>query len=133
MRENAARQSHIAMARQPALLTNPPARLAGITGVRTASVAASRPTKSPSFSPKLSPTLTIMNRTRRSLLELDLRQVIGHVGIDSWHPCSLLKAVALAALGVSGDADAGQVRGQLVAAEIAVLRQLRRWGRFGGW
>ena len=35
---------------------------------------------------------------------------------------------AVAALGVSGDADAGQVRGQLVAADVAVLRQLRKWG-----
>ena len=36
---------------------------------------------------------------------------------------------ALAALGVLGDADAGQVRGQLVAADVVVLRQLRKWGR----
>ena len=29
-----------------------------------------------------------MNRTRRSIVELDLRPVIGRVGIDSWRPCS---------------------------------------------
>ena len=45
----------------------------------------------------------------------------------------LLGAAAFAALGMSGGAGAGQVRGQLVAADIAVLRQLRRWGRFGRW
>ena len=52
--------------------------------------------------------------------------MIGCVGIDSWRPCSLLGLATLAALGVSGDADAGQVRGQLVAAHVAVLRQLRK-------
>ena len=64
------------------------ARKAGITGVRTASVAASRPTKLPNVSPRLSPTLTIMNRTRRSIVEMDLRPVTGRVGNDSWRPCS---------------------------------------------
>ena len=63
-------------------------RKAGITGVRIASVASSRPTKLPNVSPRLSPTLTIMNRTRRSIVEMDLRPVIGRVGIDSWRPCS---------------------------------------------
>ena len=81
--------------------------------------------------PRLSPTLTIMNRTRHSMVEMDLRPVIGRVGIDSWRPCSLLVAAAVTALGMSADADAGQVRGQLVAAEIAVLRQLRKSGRSG--
>ena len=100
------------------------AREAGITGVRIASVAASRPTKLPNVSPRLSPTLTIMNRTRRSIVEMDLRPIVGRAGIDSWRPCSLLGVAALAALRVSGDPDAGQVRGQLFAAEIAVPRQL---------
>ena len=31
-------------------------------------------------------------------------------------------------IGGVGCPDAGQVRGQLVAANVAVLRQLRRWG-----
>ena len=84
-------------------------------------------------SPRLSPTLTITNRARRSIVELDLRPVIGRVEIDPWRPCSLLGAAAVAALGMSVGADAGQVRGQLVAANVAVLRQLRRWGRFGRW
>ena len=84
---------------------------AGITGVRTASVAASRPTMLPNVSPRLSPTLTIMNRTRRSIVEMDPRPVTGRVGIDFWRPCSLLGVAAHAALGVLGDADAGQVRG----------------------
>ena len=100
---------------------------------RTASVAASQPMKLPNVSPRLSPTLTIMNRTRRSIVEMDLRPVIGRVGIDSWRLCSLLGVVAHAALGVSGDAGAGRVRGQLVATDVAVLRQLRKWGRFGRW
>ena len=72
------------------LTTRTPVRKAGSTGVRTASVAASRPTQLPNVSPRLSPTLTIMNRTRRSMVEMDLRPVIGRVGIDSWRPCSLL-------------------------------------------
>ena len=59
-----------------------PVRKAGITGVRIASVAASRPTNLPNVSPRLSPTLTIMNRTRRSIVEMDLRPVVGRVGID---------------------------------------------------
>ena len=67
--------------------------------------------KLPNVSPRLSPTLTIMNHTRHSIVEMDLRPVIGRVGIDSWRPCSLLGAAAVAALGVSGDADAGQMRG----------------------
>ena len=66
----------------------PLARKAGITGIRTASVAASRPTKLPNVSPRPSPTLTIINRTRRSIVEMDLRPVTGRVGIDSWRPCS---------------------------------------------
>ena len=60
----------------------------GITGVRTASVAASRPMKLPNVSPRLSPILTIMNRNRRSIVEMDRRPVIGRVGTDSWRPRS---------------------------------------------
>ena len=108
-------------------------RKAEITGVRIASVASSRPTKLPNVSPRLSPTLTIMNRTRRSIVEMDLRPVVGRVGIDSWRPCSLLGVAALAALGVSGAADAGQVQGLLVATDVAVLRRLWKWGRFVRW
>ena len=59
--------------------------------------------------PKLSPTLTIMNPTRRSIVEMDPRPVIDRVGIASWRPCTLLGVVAFAALGMSGDPDAGQV------------------------
>ena len=63
----------------------------------------------------------------------EIASIVGRVGIDSWHPCPLLEVVALAALRMPGNPDAGQMRGQLVAADVAVLRQLRKWGRFGGW
>ena len=59
------------------------------------------------------------------MVEMDLRPVIGRVGIDYRHPCSPLGAAAVATLGVLGDADACQVRGQLAAADSTVLRQLR--------
>ena len=78
-------------------------------------------------------TVTVMNRTRRSIVEMDMRLAIGRIRIDSWCPCSLLGVDVPAALGMSGDANAGQVRGQLVAADVAVFQQLRKWGPFCRW
>ena len=114
------------------------ARKAGITGVRIASVAASRPTKLPNVSPRLSPTLTIMNRTRRSIVEMDLRPIVGRVGIDSLRPCSPTGGGALTALRASGDPDAGQVRGPIgrrrhrsspaVSGMRTIRQMVRSWG-----
>ena len=54
---------------------------AAITSVRTAGVVASRPTKLPNVSPRLSPTLTIMNRTRRSMVKWTCDRQLAALGL----------------------------------------------------